>query len=113
MSVGEPETDYFEYTLKEHSTICEAGGLSCEQVHSVLLYKCSISKCLQNEYSTINLKAFFRHIELSHSYVVWDGMCGACKHTIEKSNEHFLMKDALQHLVSHHLVVKRNDIFKV
>lgn len=108
-SVNEPETEYYDYTLKESLSTCEAGGLSCRLVNSMLVYKCSVSKCLQNPYSTILLEDFSKHIELSHLYIVWDGMCQTCKHKIEKTHEQFLLKDALQHLISHHLDLKNKQ----
>lgn len=36
-------------------------------------------------------------------------MCQTCKHKIEKTNEQFLLKDALQHLISHHLDLKNKQ----
>lgn len=94
----------------KNGTECVLGGLSCEQINnSVLLYKCTVSACFQNQYSTVFFKDFYKHIEISHQFTVWDGMCHACKHKIEMISEQHFLKDALQHLISHHLVLKKNE----
>lgn len=80
--------------------------LSCELINSILLYKCSVAKCQNNQFSTVILIDFFKHINLNHQNVVWDRKCDICKQKIEKINEQYFLKDALDHIVSHHLVLK-------
>lgn len=81
--------------------------LSCELINSILLYKCSVSKCKNNQFSTVVLIDFLKHINLNHQRIVWDRKCDVCKHTVEKIiNKQYLLKDALYHIISYHLVLK-------
>lgn len=96
-----------EYTLKDGCTKCTVGGLSCELINSVLIFKCSVSRCLDNEFSTIILIDFFKHIELNHQFLVWDRKCDVCEHKIETISEQYFLKNALEHIIAHHLVLKK------
>jgi len=98
----------FEYTLKEKSSKCIVGGLSCELINSVLLFKCSASRCLDNQFSTVILNDLFKHIELNHQFWVWDQKCDVCKHKDEMIQEQFFLKNALEHIIAHHLVLKKD-----
>lgn len=83
-------------------------GLSCELINSTLLFKCSVSNCKENQFSTIIYTDFFKHIKINHQFEVWDGKCEACNHKLHKIPELYFMKNALEHLVSHHFVLKKN-----
>ncbi|VVC35861.1 Zinc finger C2H2-type,Zinc finger, RING/FYVE/PHD-type [Cinara cedri] len=102
----EPMIEHQEYTLKFNSLKCTVAGLSCEVINSILLYKCSVSKCLNNQFSTVLLNELFKHIHLNHQHIVWDRRCDMCQQKFEKINEQYLLKDALEHIVSHHLVLR-------
>ena len=84
-------------------------GLSCESINSMLLFKCSASNCLENQFSTVVLIDFFKHIKHNHEFVVWDGNCEACNHKLKIVSKQYFLKNALEHLVSHHLVLKNNE----
>jgi len=84
-------------------------GLSCELIKSMLLFKCSVSNCLENQYSTVFLIDFSKHINQNHQFVIWDGNCEPCHHKLQIISEQYYVKDALEHLVSHHLVLKNNE----
>lgn len=84
-------------------------GLCCELKNSTLLFKCSVSDCQETQFSTVVLVDFFQHINKSHQYVVWDGYCGACHHKLPIVFEQYYVRNALEHLVSHHLVVLKNN----
>lgn len=96
--------------MKDDSTVCAIAGLSCELLNNSLFYKCSASKCIQNQFSTVILMDFFKHIELSHTFVTWDRKCDVCKHKVETSSEQYFLKNALEHLVSRHLVLKKDKL---
>lgn len=82
-------------------------GLSCELKNSILLYKCSVSKCQNNQFSTVVLIDFLKHINLNHQQIVWDRKCDICEHAVEKiNNKQYILKDALHHIISYHLVLK-------
>lgn len=84
-------------------------GLSCEIMNSELLYKCSVCKCQQNEFSTVVLADFFKHIELNHQYLNWNRMCDLCSHKLSKNVDQYYLKDALEHLISYHMVLKKDE----
>jgi len=109
MSADDHMFDNSEYTLKEGSTKCTVGSLSCEIINSVLLFKCSASGCLNNQFSTVILIDIFKHIELNHQFLVWDRKCNICKHKIEMISEQCFLKNALEHIIAHHLVLKKNE----
>ncbi|XP_026811622.1 uncharacterized protein LOC113552843 isoform X4 [Rhopalosiphum maidis] len=98
-----------EYTLKENSTKCVLAGLSCELINSMLLFKCSVSSCLENQFSTVIFNDFYKHINQNHRFVVWDGKCKACHHNFKLVSEQYYVKNAFEHLVSHHLILKSNE----
>lgn len=98
-----------EYTLKDNIRKYTIAGLSCELIiNSVLLYRCSVSRCELNQFSTVILMDFVKHIELNHQHVIWDKNCDICKYEIENTEEYFL-KDALKHIMSNHLVLKKKE----
>lgn len=101
-----PEIEHQEYTLKDNSIKCNVAELRCEIVNSMLLYKCSVSRCKTNQFSTIVLNDLFNHINLNHRHSVWDRKCVMCKVKVENINDQYLLKDALDHIISHHLVLK-------
>jgi len=101
--------EYSEYTLKEKSKKCVLAGLSCELINSMLLFKCSVSNCQENQFSTVVLIDFFKHINKNHQFVVWDGHCEACLHKLPIGSEQYNVINALEHLVSHHLILKNNE----
>lgn len=84
-------------------------GLCCELVNSILLFKCSVSDCQENQFCTVVLIDFIKHINKNHEYVVWDGYCGACNHKLLLVSEQYYVRNALEHLISHHLVLKNNE----
>lgn len=51
---------------------------------------------------------FFKHIELSHNFVTWGRKCDICKYKIETISEQSFLKNALEHIVSCHLVLKKD-----
>ncbi|XP_025411013.1 uncharacterized protein LOC112683957 isoform X4 [Sipha flava] len=110
-NVINPGIENAEYTLKEKSTKCIVAGLSCEIINSVLLYKCSVLKCHQNAFSTVVLADFFKHIELNHQFLIWNKMCDLCgdKLQIMCDTDQYYLKDALEHLISYHLVLKKDE----
>jgi hypothetical protein len=77
----------------------------------VLLYKCSVLKCHQNAFSTVVLADFFKHIELNHQFLIWNKMCDLCgdKLQIMCDTDQYYLKDALEHLISYHLVLKKDE----
>lgn len=100
----------FDYTLKENCQICTVAGMSCYLVSAgqLLMFKCCVSMCLDCSFSTVYLKEFNEHIEQNHENTVWDGKCTTCGLKVEKISEKCLfVRDALKHLVSHHLVKKK------
>lgn len=97
---------YPEYVIKDNLTKCIVAGLRCEMMNSVLFYKCSVSKCLQNQFSTVALLEFFKHIELNHQFINWNRKCDMCSLKLEKIKENYFLKDALEHIILHHLVIK-------
>ncbi|KAL4143321.1 hypothetical protein QTP88_005667 [Uroleucon formosanum] len=103
------EIEYSEFTLKEKSKKCVLAGLCCELVNSILLFKCSVSDCQENQFCTVVLIDFIKHINKNHEYVVWDGYCGACNHKLLLVSEQYYVRNALEHLISHHLVLKNNE----
>lgn len=109
MVEDESNIKYSEYTLKENTVKCIVDGLSCELINEIILFKCTVSKCHINQFSTVILSDFMKHIELSHQFYVWDKNCNTCKLKIEMSSEQCFLKDALQHIISHHLVLKKDE----
>jgi len=101
--------DYTDYTLKDKSKKCVLAGLSCELINSILLFKCSVSNCLENQFSTVVLIDFSKHIIKNHPFVMWDGNCEACHHKLQIVSEQYYVKHALEHLISHHLILKNNE----
>jgi len=101
--------EYSEYTLKEKTKKCVIAGLSCELINSMLIFKCSVSNCRENKFSTVFLTDFSKHIKKNHQFVVWDGHCEACHHKLPIVSEQYYVRNALEHLVSHHLVLKNNE----
>jgi len=100
--------EYSEYTLKENSKKCVMAGFSCELINSMLLFKCSVSNCRENQFSTVVLIDFSKHINKNHQFEVWDGYCEACNHKLPIISEHYYVRNALEHLVTHHFVLKNN-----
>jgi len=101
--------EHSKYTLKEKSKKCVIAGLSCELINSMLLFKCSVSNCQEIQFSTVVLIEFSGHINKNHPFVVWDGHCEACHHKLPIVSEQYYVRNALEHLVSHHLVLKNNE----
>ncbi|CAI6364719.1 unnamed protein product [Macrosiphum euphorbiae] len=101
--------DCSKYTLKEKSNKCVMAGLSCELMNSILLFKCSVSNCRENQFSSVVFIDFCEHINKNHQFVVWDGHCEACDHKLPIVSEQYYVRNALEHLVSHHLVLKNNE----
>lgn len=97
------------YTFKGNTKQCTVANISCGFFDSVLLFKCHVSGCLDNPYSTVILFDFFKHVERNHRHIIWDRKCSECGVKLEKVSEDCSIEDALKHLVSHHLVVKNND----
>lgn len=106
MVEDESKIEYSEYILKENAIKCTVDGLSCELINAVLLFKCFVSKC---QFGTVVFKDFVEHIELNHQFYVWNKKCDTCKLKIEMASEQCFLKDALQHMISHHLVLKKNE----
>ncbi|VVC46205.1 Pre-C2HC domain [Cinara cedri] len=109
----DPTFEHKEYTLKYNLKKCIVAGLSCELMHSILVYKCSVSKCEYNPFSTVVLNDLFKHIYLNHKHMAWDKKCDMCKQKVDNLNEQYLLKDALEHIISHHLVLKKNHQHKI
>lgn len=106
-STDEPMIKHQEYTLKYTSFKCTIADLSFElNLNSTLVYTCSASNCQNNPFSTVILNVFFKHINLNHQHIVWDRRCDMCNQKFEKIYELYLLKDALEHIISHHLVLK-------
>jgi len=84
-------------------------GLSCELLNSILLFRCSVSNCRENQFSSVVFIDFCKHINKNHQFVVWDGHCEACDHKLPIVSEQYYVRNALEHLVSHHLVLKNNE----
>lgn len=78
------------------------GGINCEKISDLLLFKCVNNYCLLG-FSTIFLEELFKHIELHHKITPWNGMCNICGHGLWRNRNHLYMRNALEHLVSHHL----------
>ncbi|XP_022160559.1 uncharacterized protein LOC111026733 [Myzus persicae] len=108
ISTEQPEIQYSEYTFKEKSKTFVLAGLSCELINSMLLFKCSVSSCLE-KFSTSVLIDFSKHIITNHQFVIWDGNCEACHHKSSIISDQYYVKDALEHLISHHLVLKNTE----
>lgn len=110
ISEDSSDIEYIEYALKDNIKKYTVANLSCELIiNSVLLYKCSVLRCALNQFSTVILMDFFKHIELNHQQVIWDNKCDFCNHKVENIKEEYFLKDALNHLISHHLVLKNNE----
>lgn len=99
-----------EYTLKENFRVCTVADISCQLIGQMLVFNCRISNCQHNPFSTIIFKDFARHIELHHLHTVWDRKCNECGLKLEKTSEECCtIKDAFNHLISHHLVLKTKE----
>jgi len=108
MSPIEPEYNF--YTFKENVKQCNVGGIDCElSTNSIVLFKCCITGCVTNSFSTTVLSDFVKHIELYHNCVVWNRKCNECNLKMEKILEEYFVKDALEHIISQHLILKANN----
>lgn len=95
--------------MKGNCQMCTVAELSCclADAGQVLMFKCCVSMCLGRAYSTVDLREFVKHIEQNHEHTVWDGKCSTCELKVEKiSDECLLVKDALKHMIAHHLALK-------
>lgn len=108
MSEDDRGSLFSEFTLKENSNILFVSDLKLELIDSILLFNCFASRCSEIEFSTMVLIDFIHHVELNHQFLIWNKFCEACNHKIEMNFEHCFLKDALEHIISHHLVLKKN-----
>jgi len=83
-------------------------GLSCEFINTMALFKCSVLNCSENQFLTEDLIDFYKHINQNHKFVVWDGKCELCHHNQKLVSKQYYIKNALKHLVTHHLLLKNN-----
>lgn len=95
--------------MKENTFKCTVANISCQLSNSVLVYKCFVSGCSHNFFSTVFFADLIKHIELNHKHIIWDRKCSECTDKVEKISEEYYIEDALKHLVSHHLVLKKNE----
>lgn len=79
------------------------GGISCENISDLLLFKCMNGSCLIG-FSTVFYEELVKHIELHHKITPWNGICNICGHGLWRNWNRLFMKNALEHLVSHHLI---------
>ncbi|CAH1712108.1 unnamed protein product [Aphis gossypii] len=109
ISTEASDIDNFEITLKGNSIKYTLAGLSCELINSMALFKCSILSCSENQFSTVDLNDFHKHINQNHKFVVWDGKCKLCHDNLKLISKKYYIKNALKHLVTHHLVFKNKE----
>lgn len=103
------DIENFEITLKGNSIKYTLAGLSCELINSMALFKCSILNCPENQFSTVDLNDFHKHINQNHKFVVWDGKCELCHDNLKLVSKQYYIKNALKHLVTHHLDFKNKE----
>lgn len=95
--------DLHKFVLKDDCKDGIVGSIKCEQFNNKLLFKCLDKLCL-NELSTLSYEELLKHIELYHKITSWDGMCNICGYGLWRKWNHLYMKNALEHLVSYHLI---------
>lgn len=91
------------FVLKDDCKDGIIGGIKCEQFNNILLFKC-MDKLCTSVFSTMSYEKLLKHIQLHHKTTSWDGMCNICGYGLWRDLNHLYMKNALEHLVSNHLI---------
>jgi hypothetical protein len=99
--------DVHIFVLKDNCKYGTVGSIICEPFNNKLLFKC-MDKLCPNKFSTISYEELLKHIDLYHKNTSWDSMCNICGYGLWRDLNHLYMRNALEHLVSYHLIESQN-----
>jgi len=111
---NEEKTNLFEdnrvFVLRNDLTQGVIGNISCKKINNMLLFQCIDESCI-NTCSTISYNEFVKHIQSYHKITSWNGMCNICGSGFWRNFNSLFMENALEHLVSHHLLECQKNVY--